>query len=213
MVIASTSARHERTILVDFPHIYKRRRLTNPFMVVHSVNNKLQGTIFSTLNTLKLWFIYLFIYFPPLLLLFLFPPPSLFESTTSVCCLFPWASTVLSIALAHISAYRPWALVITNAKWAFHLASHSYSPPHCGKLSANAWLRTQVDNSLWHPSRYSPSLCPECCEGFHVKSFFNRQRYCLNVFVYLAVLDFYSFAYIIRIPIKGSTQQEQQYIK
>lgn len=38
----------------------------------------------------------------------------------------------------------------------------------------------QVDNSLWHASRYSQSPCPERCEGFHVKCPRDRQRYTLN---------------------------------
>lgn len=51
-LIAPTSARHEHTI-VDLPRIYKRRRLDKTYHGGAVVNNKLQGTIFSTLNTLN----------------------------------------------------------------------------------------------------------------------------------------------------------------
>lgn len=39
--------------LLSFPHIYTRTALTKRITAAHSVNNKLQGTIFSTLNTLN----------------------------------------------------------------------------------------------------------------------------------------------------------------
>lgn len=58
---ACTSAKHERTI------VSTQRWLTKPIMAVHSVNNKLQGTIFTALNTLNFDFFFFFPAPPPFL--------------------------------------------------------------------------------------------------------------------------------------------------